>query len=222
MNEIANMGDRRMTVKEVAEALGCNPETVKAHIRELWPELMKNGVATYLTEAQVTVVLEKMKKGQAYAHHVSGGDVATYNSGIAGTETSQSRVLKLQILQKQMQDIYEAEITDLKAKIEADCTKVEFFDQVAGSNDALQMRDVAGVLNLSGWGRTKIFALLREQGVLDRRNVPYREYQDRGYFRVIEQEWTDKEGETHINLKTLVYQRGVDFVRKLIIGRAAA
>jgi hypothetical protein len=28
----------------------------------------------------------------------------------------------------------------------------------------------------------------------------------KGYFRVIEQKHTDKEGETHINLKTLVYQ----------------
>jgi hypothetical protein len=33
---------------------------------------------------------------------------------------------------------------------------------------------------------------------------------------VIEQKWTDAEGETHINLKTLVYQQGVDYIRKLI------
>jgi phage antirepressor YoqD-like protein len=55
---------------------------------------------------------------------------------------------------------------------------------------------------------------------LDSRNIPYRKFQDQGYFRLIEQRWTDKEGETHISLKTLVYQRGVDFIRKLI-GEAA-
>ena len=119
-----------------------------------------------------------------------------------------------QALQKKVED-QRQQIAELEPK-------AEFFDQVAGSGDAISIREVAAVLNIPGWGRTKIFALLREQGVFDKRNIPYREYQDRGYFRVIEQEWTDKEGETHINLKTLVYQRGVDFVGKLITRRTAA
>ena len=115
----------------------------------------------------------------------------------------------------------ELHIADLERKAEADRPKVEFFDAVADSCDALQMRDVAGVLNLPGMGRNKLFALLREKCVLDNRNIPYREYQDRGYFRVVEQKWTDKDGETHINLKTLVYQRGVDFIRRLAGEKAA-
>jgi len=210
MNEIANCGDRRMSVREVAEALGCTPETVKSHIRVLWPDLMKNGVTTYLTETQVTVILEKLKIP------VSSGAKSNLQFEIAGVETSQSRVLKLQMLQKQMQNIYEAEIADLKAKAEADKPKVEFYDQVAGSGDAISIREVAAILNIPGWGQNRIFALLRGLKILDIRNVPYREYQDRGYFRVIEQKWTDKEGDTHINLKTLVYQKGVDFIRKII------
>jgi phage antirepressor YoqD-like protein len=208
--------ERKMTVKEVADVLGCNPETVKKHIREFWPDVMKNGVVTYLTEAQVTVILERMKQGKAYAHNVSGGDVAAYNSGIVATETTQSRAFRIELLHKQIEAELEAEIIELKSKAETDKPKVEFFDQVADSADALQMRDVAGVLNLSGWGRNRIFDFLRKHDVLDDRNIPYREYQDRGYFRVVEQKYTDKEGDTHINLKTLVYQRGVDFILKLI------
>jgi phage antirepressor YoqD-like protein len=84
------------------------------------------------------------------------------------------------------------------------------------------MRDVAAALNIPDLGRNKIFELLRKKGVLDDRNIPYREYQDRGYFRVIEQKWTDKEGETHINLKPLVYQRGIDFIRKVLKRGGAA
>lgn len=95
--------------------------------------------------------------------------------------------------------------------------KAAFFDQVADSKDAIQMRDVAAVLNVPDWGRNKIFELLRRLKILDERNVPYRAYQDRGYFRVIEQEYTDAEGETHINLKTLVYQLGVDYIRKIVL-----
>jgi prophage antirepressor-like protein len=98
--------------------------------------------------------------------------------------------------------------------------KAEFFDAVADSRDVLQMRDVAATLNLPGWGRNRIFKFLREQKVLDTRNVPYREYEDRSYFRVIELKWSDSEGDTRISLKTLVYQKGVDYIRKLIEGGA--
>ena len=60
MREMANYGDKRMTVKEVAEALGYEPQALKYHIRELYPDLMQNGVATYLTEEQVTTLKQKL------------------------------------------------------------------------------------------------------------------------------------------------------------------
>ena len=78
------------------------------------------------------------------------------------------------------------------------------------------MRDVAAALNLPGWGRNKIFLYLRNNGILDEKNIPYRELQDRGYFRVVERTWTDAKGDTHISLTTLVYQRGIDYIRKMI------
>ncbi len=199
---------KMITLKEIAEITGAAYSTVAAYAQKAgWTE---NGKPTFLDEQQVTLILEAMKTP------VSSGAKSNLLNEIEGIQTSQSRVLKLHILQKQMQEIYEAEIAELKAQAETNRPKVEFFNQVADSGDALQMRDVAGVLNLSSWGRNKLFDYLRKQGVLDDRNIPYREYQDRGYFRVIEQKWTDKEGETHINLKTLVYQRGVDFIRRLI------
>jgi len=94
--------------------------------------------------------------------------------------------------------------------------KADFFDQVASSQTAISMRQVAAALNLPGWGRNKLFAFLRVNGVLDENNLPYRDFQDRGYFRVIEQKWATPGGEVHVNLTTLVYQRGVDFIRKMI------
>ena len=94
--------------------------------------------------------------------------------------------------------------------------KADFFDQVASSKTAISMRKVAAALNLPGWGRNKIFAFLRDQCVLDASNLPYREYQDRGYFRVIEQKYVSPDGETHISLTTLVYQKGVDYIRRLV------
>lgn len=100
--------------------------------------------------------------------------------------------------------------------LEAAQPKVEFFDAVASSKDAIQIGDAAKVLGIPGMGRNKLFQLLRDQGVLMRDNIPYQEYIDRGYFRVIEQKWTTRDGETRISIKTLVYQRGLDFIRRLL------
>ena len=112
-------------------------------------------------------------------------------------------------------------ITDQSRRISELVPKAEFFDQVADSKTAISMRDCAAALNLKGWGRNNLFAFLRDRGILDASNLPYREYQDRGYFRVVETSWTDDKGETHITFKTLVYQRGLDWIRKQITSQVA-
>jgi phage antirepressor YoqD-like protein len=224
MRNIAICGDRRMTVKEVAQVTGAAYSTVAAYAQKAgWTE---NGKQTLLDERQVALIVEAMKQGHAGGPNNAAG---TLQTSLEGVETTQSRAVRIAVLAQRQHEIdlqitaeLEAEIADLKAKAEADAPKVEFFDQVADSRDALQMRDVAAALNMPGWGRNKIFRYLRGQGVLDERNVPYREYQDRRYFRVIEQKWTDSDGETHISLKTLVYQRGVDFIRGLLKQGGAA
>jgi hypothetical protein len=62
MNEIAVSGDRRMTVKEVADALGVSADTIKISVREVYPGLMQNGVTTVLNEEQVTAVKMNLRK----------------------------------------------------------------------------------------------------------------------------------------------------------------
>lgn len=91
--------------------------------------------------------------------------------------------------------------------------KAEFFDAVTDSKDAFDMKDVANVLDM-GIGRNKLFKFLREERILMSDNRPYQEFIDRGYFRVIEQKYDKGYGETGINVKTLVFQKGVDFIRK--------
>ena len=93
--------------------------------------------------------------------------------------------------------------------------KADFFDAVADSKTAISMNEVAKVLNIKGYGRNNLFEFLRENGILDRFNVPYQRYVDNGWFRVIEQHY-QKNGEPVITTKTLVYQKGVDAIRKRI------
>lgn len=93
--------------------------------------------------------------------------------------------------------------------------KAEFFDTVAESKTAISMNEVAKVLNVKGYGRNNLFEFLRENKILDRWNVPYQRYVDNGWFRVIEQHY-QKNGEPVVTTKTLVYQKGVDGIRKMI------
>lgn len=94
--------------------------------------------------------------------------------------------------------------------------KEEFFDAVTDSKDAIDMKDTAKVLHM-GIGRNNLFKFLRQQKILTEDNRPYQQYIDRGYFRTIEQKYNKGYGETGINIKTVVYQSGVDFIRKRLI-----
>ena len=94
--------------------------------------------------------------------------------------------------------------------------KAEFYDQVTDSKDAIDMKDCANVLHM-GIGRNKLFKFLREQKILTEKNRPYQEFVDRGYFRTVEQKYDRGYGEIGINVKTLVFQKGVDYIRKQLL-----
>lgn len=106
-------------------------------------------------------------------------------------------------------------ISQKDRQIEEMKPKAEFFDAVADSKTAISMNEVAKVLNIKGYGRNNLFEFLRNSKVLDRWNVPYQRYVDNGWFRVIEQHY-QKNGEPIVTTKTLVYQKGVDGIRKMI------
>lgn len=103
-------------------------------------------------------------------------------------------------------------ISQKDKQIEEMKPKADFFDCVADSKTAFSMNDVAKVLD-KGIGRNKLFEFLRRQGILDRYNVPYQRYVDNGWFRVIEQKYM-KDGQPIITTKTLVYQKGIDGIRR--------
>ncbi len=104
---------------------------------------------------------------------------------------------------------------EAEKKIDIMKPKAAFFDAVADSKTAIEIGSVANVLAIPGLGRNKLFRLLRDKGILKENNEPYRDYIDRGYFRVVEQKYNKGDGSTHINIKTLVYQKGVDYIRKI-------
>lgn len=93
--------------------------------------------------------------------------------------------------------------------------KVDFFEAITGSKDTIDMGSVAKVLNKK-IGRNKLFDFLRENKILMSNNVSYQKFCDCEYFRVIETKYNKPDGSTHIGLKTLVYQKGVNYINKLL------
>ena len=95
--------------------------------------------------------------------------------------------------------------------------KAEFFDAVTDSKDAIEMKAVANVLNFKNIGRNKLFDILRCNKILTERNLPMQRYIDCGYFRTIEQKYSKPNGDICISIKTVVYQTGVSFIRKVLM-----
>lgn len=109
----------------------------------------------------------------------------------------------------------------LEAKVAEDAPKVEFYHDVTGSDNAIDMATVAKVLN-RGIGRNRLFAFLREAGVLDSRNAPYQRFVDMGWFRQVETKWQKANGDWQIGIKTVVFQRGVEGIARLLDKKEAA
>jgi len=112
-------------------------------------------------------------------------------------------------------------IQSREREIEALAPVKDFYDRVTESDDWMEMAAVVKVLAYKGWGRNNVFSLLRDRQILRHNNEPYQEYIERGYFKTIEEIFEDSYGRTMVYRKTMVSQKGLDFIRKLITEAAA-
>jgi anti-repressor protein len=111
---------------------------------------------------------------------------------------------------------YSEKVLQLEATNAEMQPKADFFDAVTGSATAVDMAVVAKTLNM-GIGRNQLFEFLREKGILDRKNTPYQMFVDRGYFRIVESSYSKPDGSTHVSFKTVVFQKGMDYIRKMYL-----
>lgn len=99
--------------------------------------------------------------------------------------------------------------------IEEQKPKAEFFDAVMDSKDTIDMEVVAKTLNM-GIGRNNLFEFLRDNNILMQNNRPYQKYVDLGWFRTLESSYQKPNGDTCIYIKTVVFQQGLNGIRKLL------
>ena len=93
--------------------------------------------------------------------------------------------------------------------------KADFYDAVIESSDTIEMATVAKILNV-GIGRNRLFEILREQKVLRDDNTPLQYYVDLKWFKCVESNYKNRDGVTFVNVKTVVYQKGIDGILKLL------
>jgi phage antirepressor YoqD-like protein len=193
-----------MTVKQVAEALGLSRSQIENTIKEIMPNKMRHGVTTYLSDAEVTAIKIHNEKNP-------------YSLQLSGVKTD----LEKKLLIMQAMNFLQEEIDDLnKTVIEKDKQietlkpKAIFYDRAMDTETLIPMNEAAAVLALPGIGRNKLFAFLRQKGVLMANNIPYSEHIKALRFKVIEEICQTAVGEK-IYLKTMVYQRGLDYILQL-------
>ena len=90
-----------------------------------------------------------------------------------------------------------------------------FYDTVTQSDATTSMADVAKILDM-GVGRNKLFSILKDRKILQPDNKPYQKYIDAGYFKLVEEKYNKGDG-TGIYYKTVAKQKGIDFIRKILL-----
>jgi len=194
--------EQKMTTMQVADALGVSTRTVRRHAADMGKT--ENGKQTFYDEKDVTIIKNRIERsGRTDLDNVV--QLPNVNTDlemmVLDAKVSEWKTRKIEELQKQLADAQ---------------PKIAFHDAVTGSKDTIDIGEAAKVLAIPGLGRNKLFERLRNEGILMQNNQPYQKYVDAGYFRTIESSYTTPDGSTHVSIKTVVYQRGLNFIRKVV------
>lgn len=197
MNESTLFGDRRMTVKEVADALGTAESTIRNKVGEMFPEIVRNGIATYLDEGQVTAIK------QAIIPH----DLTLKSKLDASTTDLEMLKKTAEVMAWSMAKIeaQKAELAAMTEQLAIAAPKAEITDRIAGAEG---LKTLAEVGKINGIGPRKIIDLLLERGILYRKGkalLPNQKHVDAGRFVARERTFTINETE---HLYTQVYVTG--------------
>lgn len=227
-----------MTSREIAELVDSRHDSVQRSIERL----AQNGVIR-LPPTVISEIINNLGLPQKVSEYVFTGEQGKRDSIVVVAQLSPEFTARLVDRWQELEaalakpalpdfsnpaaaarawaDEYEQRLT-LQAKVEADAPKVEFYDDITGSNDTIDIGTVAKVLNRPKMGRNNLFAFLRGKKVLDRHNAPYQRYIDMGWFRQIETKWQKPNGDLQIGIKTVVFQRGVEGIARLLDKKEAA
>lgn len=217
MNELTT--EKTMTMQEIADIFKVSKDTIRNCVRRIMPNKMQERKTAYFNESEVSAISKELKSNTFVISHLTEED----SSAVANVTTKLEIIANYKQATDALIAMLNAEKAELQAtigmqktKIAEDAPKVDFYDRVTESPDCIDIGQCAKVLNVHGIGRNKLFEILRQKKILNEHNQPYQKYVDCGYFRIIETSFNLPDGTQKINLKTVVFQKGLDFIRKMI------
>jgi phage antirepressor YoqD-like protein len=206
---MSNQNNQFMTIKEVARVYSVNEITIRRAIKKLFPDLIKNGITTLINELQATRISQYLKSNQ-YVLKINPDKIVevTKREKLETIAAAQNYLIE-------MVSELKAENKELKDDKIKNQPKVEFYETVIESKDAVPIGEVAKRLSEYKLGQNNLYQFLRSHQILQYNNLPYQRYIDRGYFRVIMQKFNAGD-KVKTRSKTLAYPKGMDFIRKLL------
>lgn len=216
----------RMSSREVAELTGKQHSNVMRDIREM-TEALTNSELNWCVESASYIGGD----GRSYPMYdmdketticlLTGYDAGARMKVIQRWQSLENGAVPTlpqtyaQALRALAQEAEQKELLQLQL-VEAQ-PAIDFFSKVGESKDAIPVGEAAKLL---GIGPNTLFAFLRTQRIFmngtggQHKNMPYQQYLDAGYFAVVEKPFSTPDGKTHINVRPVVLQKGLDYIRK--------
>lgn len=229
MNELINIEAKNtLTSLEVAEIAGKEHKSILRDIRDEIEKLENKGIRAEHIFVPGEYFDKNNQKRPMYSLTKEGvlQLAARYDAVVRfkliEKATKPREYTQKELLLMQLKSIEKIEKLQLENKQQAQqlieqAPKVEFYNDVTGSETTAEIGTVAKILGFKNVGRNILFDILRKQGILKADNIPYQRYVDNGYFRVIESKWNDYvTGDVKISFKTVVYQKGIEYIAKML------
>lgn len=175
MNELTSA--KQMSIYEVALSMEVAPKTITKYVNKVFPEKIKNGVQTLLSEVEVTAVKLKMEQNQHLDRSVKLPKTA----------------LEKKLLIHQAFGFLNEEIEELKQKVEYQAEKleavkpqVEFANMVEESVNSISVAEFANLLSKKGLktGQNKLFKYFYDAKYLINSSRPYQHFLNIEIFEV--------------------------------------
>ena len=221
MNELsilATQDKKTVTTRELAQTLGVDVRTVNETVERLLNSTFQKlgDIKTVPTGGRPTKVFTEeqataIKQEIARHHNLKSREIDSVSTELEENEIVANAIA---ILQRRSEEYkHRAEVAE--QKLIEQSPKVEFYNDVADSDSTINMAEVAKVLNVKGIGRNNLFKFLRENNIFDEKNIPYQRYVNAGFFKLVEYKFIC-DGKVKVGLKPVVYQKGVDYINKLL------
>jgi phage antirepressor YoqD-like protein len=157
MNELSI--EKTMTVKEVAMVLNCTEQTIRNYCNRLFPDKIKNGLTTYLTEIEVTKIKLEMNENYSLKTDFE-----------VRTKLEKNLIVRqaIQFLEEEKFELIEQNRI-LTEENQILTPKAIAFDVLMKTDDMMSITTAAKHFKLS---QKKVFSVLRDKGYLTLSDLP--------------------------------------------------